>query len=307
MDMVFLALETGFSPAWGGQFLRAVLILSGGYLLLRIASRITGKVFAARLTPQGRMIAQKTVFYAGVSFLLIMTLQQLGFQLTALLGAAGVMGIAIGFASQTSLSNVISGLFLVSEKPMAVGEVVSIGSTTGIVLSIDLLSVKLRTFDNRFVRIPNETILKGELINFTRFPIRRFDINLGVAYKEDIGRVMRILRELADKNPHVLDEPEPLILFTGFGASSLDIMFGVWFHVPEFLALRKTLLQAVKERFDAEGIEIPFPHTSLYTGSVTDPFPIRLVNDQSLAQTQLRPDLQPQSSGSDNEPPSGNR
>ncbi len=161
---------------------------------------------------------------------------------------------------------------------MAVGEVVSVGSITGIVLSIDLLSVKLRTFDNRFVRIPNETILKGELVNFTRFPIRRFDINLGVAYKEDIGRVMRILREIADNHPLVLDEPEPLILFTGFGTSALDILFGVWFHLPDFLPLRKTLLQEIKERFDAEGIEIPFPHTTLYTGSVTDPFPIRLVN-----------------------------
>ncbi len=268
-------------PYSTAPLVRAVLLLAAGYLALKLTSRLAKRLFAGRLSPQGMMITQKIVFYSGIALILVMTLQQLGFQLTALLGAAGILGVAIGFASQTSLSNIISGLFLVSEKPMTVGEVVSIGNVTGIVLSIDMLSVKLRTFDNRFVRVPNETILKGELVNFTRFPIRRFDLNLGVAYKEDIGRVLRILRDIADKNPIVLDEPEPIILFTNFGASSLDIFFGVWFHVPDFLSLRKTLLQEIKERFDAEGIEIPFPHTTVYTGSVTDPFPIKLVNEKT--------------------------
>ncbi len=278
------------APAWIGESLRAALLLAAGWVALRASPRLLRRLLSKRLTPQGLMIAQKLVFYGGFSLLLVMALQQLGFQLTALLGAAGILGVAIGFASQASLSNIISGLFLVSEKPMAVGEAVSVGNVTGIVLSIDLLSVKLRTFDNRFVRIPNEMLLKTELINFTRFPIRRHDINLGVAYKEDIGRVMRILREIADRNPLVLDEPEPLILFTNFGASSLEIMFGVWFHVPDFLALRKGLLREIKERFDAEDIEIPFPHTTLYTGSVTDPFPIRLVDNGPWLEGQKPPD-----------------
>ncbi len=268
-------------PAWQGQLIRASALLVIGYLVLMISTRLADRFFAKHLSPQGIMIAHKLVFYGGLTLLLIIILQQLGIQLTALLGAAGILGIAIGFASQTSVSNIISGIFLVSEKPAAVGDVVSIGNTMGIVLSIDLLSVKIRTFDNCYVRIPNESIIKGELKNFTRFQIRRFDLNLGVAYKEDIGRVLRILKEIATKNQYVLDEPEPIILFTNFGDSSLDIFFGVWFHVPDFLNLRKTLLQEIKERFDAENIEIPFPHTTLYTGSVSDPFPIRLIGETS--------------------------
>ncbi len=270
-------------PIWLGQILRAAILLAAGYIVLMTATHLTRRQLAKRLTPQGLMISQKTIFYGGMILLLIMVLQQLGFQLTALLGAAGILGIAIGFASQTSVSNIISGIFLISEKPVAVGDVVSVGNTTGLVLSIDLLSVKLRTFDNCFVRIPNETIIKGELKNFTRFPIRRFDLNLGVAYKEDIGRVLQILKEIATKNPYVLDEPEPMILFTNFGASSLDIFFGAWFHIPDFLNLRRTLLREIKERFDAEDIEIPFPHTTLYAGSVSDPFPIRLVAEAGQA------------------------
>ena len=284
MDVIANVLETLSESPWVWTLTRTVLIAALGLLALRATTRAVKQIVRSRFNAQGVMLIEKFVFYGGAALLLTMILGQMGFQLTALLGAAGIMGVAIGFASQASLSNVISGLFLISEKPMAVGDVITAGNVTGIVLSIDLLSVKLRTFDNRFARIPNEQLLKSELINFSRFPIRRFDINLGVAYKEDIGRVMDVLRDIADKNPFCLDEPEPLILFTNFGNSSLDLMFGVWFHVPDFLALRKSLMREIKERFDAEGIEIPFPHMTLYTGSVTDPFPVQVTGADLLKQ-----------------------
>jgi small-conductance mechanosensitive channel len=85
-----------------------------------------------------------------------------------------------------------------------------------------------------------------------------------------------MLRDIADKNPYCLDEPEPFVMFMNFGYSALDIVFGVWFAKEQFLNLRKTIMREIKERFDAEDIEIPFPHRTLYTGSVTEPFPIRL-------------------------------
>ena len=116
-------------------------------------------------------------------------LGELGVKLTALLGAAGIVGIAVGFASQTSVSNIISGLFLISEKPFAIGDVLKVGGTTGIIQSIDLLSIKIRTFDNLFVRIPNEKILSSEVTNITRFPIRRMDIVFQVDYGQDLARV----------------------------------------------------------------------------------------------------------------------
>lgn len=147
------------------------------------------------------------------------------------------------------------------------------------VYSIDLLSVKIRKFDNLFVRIPNETLVKTEFTNITRFPIRRFDLNIGVAYKEDIGRVMDVLRDVADNNPYCLDEPEPVLIFQGFGDSALEMLFGVWFEKADFIDVRNSLYKDIKARFDAEGIEIPFPHRTLYTGAVTEPFPIRVVSD----------------------------
>ena len=205
----------------------------------------------------------------------------MGFKLTALLGAAGIAGIAIGFASQTSVSNIISGLFLISEKPFEVGDLIKVDDTKGNVLSIDLLSVKLRTLDNQLVRIPNESLIKNQVTNITRFPIRRFDINVGVAYKEDVSRVREVLLDIAKNNPYCLDEPEPLVLFLNFGDSALEFLFAVWFVKTDFFKLRNSVMQDIKERFDAEGIEIPFPHRTLYTGSVTEPFPVYVVQDKT--------------------------
>jgi small-conductance mechanosensitive channel len=158
-----------------------------------------------------------------------------------------------------------------------VGDLIKVGDTAGIVLSIDLLSVKLRKFDNTFVRIPNESLIKGELTNVTRFPIRRFDLNMGVAYREDISRAINVLKEIADNNPYSLDEPAPMVAFTGFGDSALNIFMGVWFSKTDYLALRDSLLPEIKRRFDEEGIEIPFPHRTVYTGSMSEPFPIQVI------------------------------
>ncbi len=255
-----------------------VLVLVGLVLpLLHVAARLLRKALARRMSDQSVMLITKGIAYIGTLVIVLMVLRELGFKLGALLGAAGIVGVAIGFASQTSLSNVISGLFLVWEKPFQVGDLITVDSDSGIVHSINLLSIYLRTYDNRLIRVPNESLIKSAVTNVTRFPIRRMDINIGVAYKEDIARVMQILKEVADANPACLDEPAPVIIFKGFGDSSLDLLVGLWFAKEDFIALRNSFLPDVKRRFDEEGIEIPFPHRTLYAGSASAPFPVRVV------------------------------
>ena len=145
------------------------------------------------------------------------------------------------------------------------------------------LSVRLRTFDNMLIRIPNETMIKSAVTTVTAFPIRRMDVSVGVAYKEDVERVMALLKEIADGIPQVLDEPEPFILFKGFGDSALEFTLGVWIAKLDFVTVRNLLLPRIKTRFDAEGIEIPFPHRSLYARAASAPFPIRIVSDSKDA------------------------
>jgi small-conductance mechanosensitive channel len=265
----------GGSMTWK-VWLPAVLIAVVGGALLALVSRWAGKAVGKRWSEDRGKLIRKAVLYLGWFVLIMAVLNQLGFKLTAVLGAAGIAGIAIGFAAQTSLSNVISGVFLLTEKPFKAGDMIQIGDTMGICLSVDLLSVKLRTFDNKFVRIPNETLIKTQVTNYSRFPIRRVDLLLGVAYKEDVERVKEVLLGIAREHPLALNEPEPLCFCWNFNTSSVDVLFVVWAAKDDWLALKDALMVTIKKRFDAEGIEIPFPHLSLYTGSETKPLPVQL-------------------------------
>jgi small-conductance mechanosensitive channel len=247
------------SPEVVAKGIRVAAYLVGGFLLVRVLVVVVGRVFMKKATPQRRMVARKAIAYAGFVIVLMTVLAELGVELTALLGAAGIVGIAVGFASQTSVSNIISGLFLISEKPFAVGDVIRVGSTTGIILSIDLLSIKLRTFDNLFVRIPNEKLLASEVTNITRFPIRRMDIKVLVSYREDLDRVRAVLAEVARDNRWCLDEPAPVILVTEMQASGVELLFGPWFAKADFMNLKNSIMSDILSRFRAEGIDIPFP------------------------------------------------
>jgi small-conductance mechanosensitive channel len=257
---------------------RLVVLVIIGVPLIGLAEKIARRLGAKKFSPQGVMLLCKLIRYGLGTVLTVVLLGEMGFNLIAILGAAGIAGVAIGFAAQTSLSNLISGLFLILEKPFHVDDVLQVGETTGLVHEIDLLSVKLRTFDNRFVRIPNESLIKETFINITRFPIRRMDIDIHVAYKEDVDHVVRVLTEIADQNPYALDEPAPLILFKGFGDSALEFLLGVWFEKTDTLTLRNSIMKEIKSRFDREGIEIPFPHRTLCVSANSAPFPVRMVD-----------------------------
>jgi small-conductance mechanosensitive channel len=218
------------------------------------------------------MLVIRTIVYTGYTGLVLIVVRELNYDLTALFGAAGVVGIVIGVASQTSIGNIISGLFLVSEKSFELGDVVRVGDKTGTVYSIDLLSIKVKTFDNLLIRIPNQTVISTELVNITKFPIRRLDFQLGVAYKEDLRRVRTILEDVARNNPLCLEEPEPVIIFQTFGSSSIDLILGVWFEKANYLKVKNSVFIEIKEAFNREGIEIPFPHqVSIFPEEGTKP------------------------------------
>ncbi|WP_353615511.1 mechanosensitive ion channel family protein [Colwellia sp. PAMC 21821] len=217
---------------------------------------------------------KRSIFYSILVLVTFSALDNVGIDLSILLGAAGIFTVALGFASQTSASNLISGLFLMIERPFSITDVIKVNDITGEVISIDLLSVKLRTFDNLFVRIPNESMIKSAVTTLTKYPIRRADLKLGIAYKEDIEKVRKILLDIAAKNLICLEEPAPVFILTGFGSSSIDIQFSVWARRENFLALKNSMYTDIKNAFDQQGIEIPFPHVSLYAGTATKPFPL---------------------------------
>lgn len=274
-------MEAYFTEEFFQNLLTIALVLGISLPILLLLRGWAKSFFTKKYAPHYGMLAGKVVFYSGLALIAVTIMGQLGLSLAPLLGAAGIVGVALGFASQTSVSNIISGLFLIAEQPFKVDDIIMVNGTTGVVISIDVLSAKLRTFDNHFVRIPNETLIKTEVRNLTRFPIRRLNASVSVAYKEDISRVRKVLLEVAHNNEYALSEPEPIILFDAFGASSIDLLFLVWAPSEEYLQLKNTLQEEIKARFDEEGIEIPFPHVSLYSGSASKAIPIEITDTGS--------------------------
>lgn len=238
-----------------------VAVILGVFRFLQMAVVRT----ASKKFPEAKVfLARKIVKYAGYSIAAAILLKAVGINITALLGAAGIAGIAIGFAAQTSVSNLISGVFLISEKPFEMGDVIQTGDITGTVLSIDLLSIKIQTFDNRFVRIPNETIIKTNVINLTKFPIRRMDIRFQVSYNADIEKVIDTCAKIAQRNRYALDNPEPLILVDSFDNSGINILFGIWFERSQLVSLKNSIIIDIQRRFAEEQIEIPYPKMDVY-------------------------------------------
>ncbi len=236
------------------RILRFLGLLILGVLVVKVLAFVVGRTMHKRFSEQSIMITRKIIFYSGFLIVIMTLLADLGLNLAALLGAFGVAGIAIGFAAQTSISNVISGMFLISEKPFEIGDIVRVGDNTGVVLSIDLLSIKIRTFDNQFLRIPNETLIKSDVVNVTRYPIRRVTFEFAVEYSTELPELKRVLLGVAAEIPEVLDNPEPLFLIKSFGVRGVDIVFGVWFAKADFLLVRNTVAERMKTAFEANNI-----------------------------------------------------
>ncbi len=249
------------------------IVLVVGLLILGVINTTVKRLLPKKFSQQRKMLINRFVRYSGTIILFLIIISELDINLTAIFGAAGVIGIILGVASQTSIGNIVSGFFLVSEKPFELGDLIRIGDKTGTVYSIDLLSIKIKTLDNLLLRIPNQTVISTEVINVTKFPIRRLDIDLSVAYKEDLVKVMEVIKGVVKRNPFCLDEPEPLVVFKEFGDSGINILLGVWFERANFIKVKNSIFMEIKSTFDAEAIEIPFPHLSIYTGEATKPFP----------------------------------
>ena len=250
-------------------------------ILAPLARRGTVAMVGDRLSPQQAVLSRRAVTYFVWGLAFTTALSELGYPLRVLLGTAGFAGIALTYSGQTSLSNIITGLFLIAEQPFVIGDSITVAGVTGEVLSIDLLSVKLRTADNTFVRIPNEAVLRGTVTNMSHYPIRRLDIAVSVGYREQIDKVQRVLFEVAKHNPLGLEDPKPIFMFVGYGDSGIDVQFAVWGRKETFLDLKNSMYDGIKRAFDRNNIEIPFPHRAMVPGGGQGSLPMRLVSEHA--------------------------
>lgn len=244
------------------------------YLIIGIVLTLSISKLLKTITDKKRMPARVSVILnKALTFILwvivvTQALHSVGVNLISLLGAAGVAGVAIGFASQTALSNIISGVFLLSERTVRVGDYIRVNGQEGTVLEINFLSITLRQADNALVRIPCELLIKEPLVNVTSRPLRRCDLDIGVDYDSDLKHVRQVILDVFREQPLIADTPAPAILFSGFGDSSLNLHIGAWCKTEIYHQARFELAQALLVAFRREGINIPFPvRTILMSGS----------------------------------------
>lgn len=252
------------------SLLTALVILSVGFFIARRARSAVSRM--KNLDTQKRMLFEKFVHLGLVFLSCTLALDALGFDLKVLLGAAGVLTVAIGFAAQTSASNLISGLFLMIERPFVVGDSIAVGDLRGEVMAVDLLSTKIRTFTNMMVRVPNETLVKSSITNLSYFPIRRVDLEVGVDYASNLDTVEKVIREALAGHPSVLRNPEPSVQMRGFGPSSIDFDVQVWTETGNVATVKPELYRALNRAFQQNKINIPFPtRTIVHQGNHPNP------------------------------------
>ena len=241
------------------NLVRAALFVVAGLLAARLIRASADRVVTSLGLNNYSGLIRQISTGAVVAIALVAALQQMGFDVTALLGAAGILSVALGFASQTSASNIISGVFLATERSFGVGDLIEVEGLAGEVLSIDLLSVKLRTFENTFVRLPNEALIKGRLTNLTRFPIRRADLVFLIPYGEDLTRIEALLHEIAEVEPLAMVEPPPIFQVIASGEGGVQIQFSIWAATPSFIEARTRIQVATRAGMEAAGVAAPWP------------------------------------------------
>lgn len=242
------------------SLIKTLLIFLLGLVVVNYFSRLLNKVMTKYHSSYSGMIASKIFYYVTMFLLFMIVLDRLGVNTTQILGAAGVLGIAIGFAAQTSVSNIISGLFLIMENPFTIGDRIEVGDITGKIIEIDLLSVRLLTLDNDYIRVPNEYLIKNSFKNLTRFENKRIAVQVTVSYEDDLKTVLSVIKKVMDENEYNKNHQESSTVVTAFNDSGILLTVFIWVNSIETTKAKSSLLYDIQQAFIKNNIKVPYPH-----------------------------------------------
>ncbi|WP_411816578.1 mechanosensitive ion channel family protein [Hyphococcus sp. DH-69] len=236
---------------------------------LWVAGRIK-KLVSAGISKSGRIdetlagFLSSLVHYGLIALVLITTLGVFGVPTTSFAAVIGAAGLAIGLALQGTLGHVASGVMMLGFRPFDVGDFVDAAGVSGTVKKIGLFTTEMSTTDNKKLIIPNGMIFDDVITNYAGFDTRRVDFLFGVSYDDDLDKAISLIKDEIEKDGRGLSEPEPVIAVDSLGDSSVNILARVWVNREDYFPVKWALLKSVKERFDAEGVSIPYPCRSIY-------------------------------------------
>ncbi len=202
---------------------------------------------------------EKLVFYGIIILSAMAALRPLGLDLSGLLIAGGFLGIVIGFASQTVVSNLLSGFFLYIDRPLKIGDPVNVDGVEGRVVDISIFSTKIRSWDGYIVRVPNDKLFNSVIANYEASPVRRVSFKIGIAYDSDIEKAKRAIMDIIEEHPFALVNPPPQIFVDDYGDSAIILNVRCWAPSQVWFNTKVDIISRVKTALDKAGIEIPFP------------------------------------------------
>ncbi|MCD8522257.1 MAG: mechanosensitive ion channel [Saccharospirillaceae bacterium] len=255
--------ETYILP-WGTQIVLALLIFIIGRMLAGFVTRTTIKALErARLDPI-LVSFLATVMNSTLTLLVIVfALSQLGLDTTSLVALLGAAGLAVGLALKDSLSHFAAGVMLIVFRPFKLGDYVEVGGVAGSVDKITIFSTRLKTPDNKVVTVPNGNVFGNTMVNYSEEATRRIDMVIGISYGSDLLKAKNILEELVKEHAKVLKDPSYTIAVSELADSSVNFVVRPWVNAEDYWDVRFQLTESIKLRFDAEGIEIPFPQMDI--------------------------------------------
>jgi len=248
------------------NFLFAVIVMALSVILARFLTRSLRRALSEKIEKDKLEVILKILYFGIIIVAFLSISPAIGVNLSGILVAGGILGIIIGFASQSTISNLISGVFILLEKPIKIGDSIEVEGVRGVVEDVNILSTILRTFDGLYVRVPNEKIFVSNIINFTAHAARRFEFMIGISYSSDIKKAVELIRKVGEEHPFVLKNPEPQIFVYEFADNSVNINARFWAPPQVWFDVRMELLEKIKKEFDENGIEIPFPQRVIWFG-----------------------------------------
>ncbi|WP_304640599.1 mechanosensitive ion channel family protein [Pseudomonas sp.] len=271
MDDVMLQLEE-LQQAWlplvmqyGGQVLLAIVtLLVGWWVIGRLTAAVLGVLQRRNIDPTLHGFLGALVGIGLRVLLLVSVAGMIGVETTSFIALIGAAGLAIGLALQGSLANFAGGMLIIMLRPFKVGEYIEAQGMGGTVDSIQIFHTILKTPDNKTVVIPNGSLSNGNIINYSRQPTRRVDLNIGIDYGDDVKQAREILLRLARADERVFTDPEPVVWLVSLGDSSVNLSLRMWTKTSDYWGVFWDIQELAKETFDREGITIPFPQRTLH-------------------------------------------
>ncbi len=258
---------TNTGPAFLVKMLLFAIIVVVGWFFARLVSKAVKKSLDRGNLNMSFLLKRMIVTFsknAIILLALVFGLAQLGFSLGPLLAGFGVIGFILGFAMQDSLSNLAAGMMILINRPYDVGDLVEISGAFGKVEQMSMVSTTILTLDNQKLVVPNNKIWGDVIKNVTDQKIRRVDMTFGISYTDDIPQAEQVLIEILNNHDKVLDDPEPMVRLHTLNDSSVDFIVRPWVRTDDYWDIYWDVTRAVKMRFDAEGISIPFPQRDVH-------------------------------------------